>query len=1134
MSSQADPTLTSDERVSREQSHENKVLHSAEKGAVITQGCASSLHKDEGAGPPQVQVKEVEISEPEADALAAPASPPCVANPLTTTRISVKILDASSLPSSSTSTSSPESLLKSTVWVGGLHEAVDNSNEKRVQSTTCKGDMDSPRFDADFIFPLSVESIEDILSGCVAVTLSDVKLPGESSETTLGSVKIPFSTMFRRGKVLSGGVQLSPAFYELNKGKSAGGKIRLSLSFFMGNNEDIDKFCSGCKNFVELVHEIKRASSTGTASAAAAVARGRSRRRLNSCSPSRRSRSRGGGGSRHRARGSPQKPNKLERIVLASSRALSSCGQPRYAEEALEEPLELDLSLQEEEVRKERSSSKKCDYDREREEQHEKPQGSEGELIAPDEKENGKGINQLVGDPTPSPEVDTKARSQQAERDPEPKKERRQHEHDEAALSSPPPSRNVHEKRPPSPRPPFVSSTSVIHGSIHRHQELTSLGRKAASAWKNHLLKCLVKLEDKDTLSRSLGEVHQIIQMMQPHQVQPFLYQISRQPKTVSLLTRRSMLDLVSYVCFVHPQATATTKTMNLILDIILSAARGVEEALRDDCVSAMSSCVRHSFPNSAYAPSAKGGVPGGLSSMLENMFSVFSEQSLTTKETSGACIAAAIEPLDVSIPLTISGNIRSMEDLRHALRPTKIPLPKSTVIIANRMALLFVRGRQNILAMHEALSSAILPANYKVEPLTRLEAFYLNQSDRRHAAALASNCNALLGDIVSALGRSSPGSGTDTTLYRCCKNFARAAFAHKEEHPSIHASVSKSAPYLINKAIQSLNSKNKKHWKEKFEAMHMITWLCRAGCNEQYIAGRHTVVVNAVNRSKAGVKAVRDSAAEALEELEGLRARALEANRGGNGVARATESDEEREVEFHDMEEPPPIKFEPEYEPDLGGSVARPPKLDIGEDKDDGGDGSYDGERKEDNGSEGLLQDVIKKGRRKYRYQQRRAGGVRSPRESTGGSGIATVRLLKELGNKSVAMQRSLDDLAQVTRDKMENIGKRVKEIEVEVKQGAAGVAQAAQQREHQKMQQRLQEPSAKERFFLQRGVDIRKEGGDRGSSVSLWREIQWLLHCNELETAYQTCLNSNTEGMLMRLINETGICCERVSTPL
>ena len=103
-----------------------------------------------------------------------------------------------------------------------------------------------------------------------------------------------------------------------------------------------------------------------------------------------------------------------------------------------------------------------------------------------------------------------------------------------------------------------------------------------------------------------------------------------------------------------------------------------------------MSGCMRFSFPNSPYSK-----CENRLGSLLEDLFSVYSEQQLTTKEAAGNCISAAIKPLPPMIPIQITGNIRSMEDLRHALRPTKIPIPKETVIIANRMALMFFRGKR-------------------------------------------------------------------------------------------------------------------------------------------------------------------------------------------------------------------------------------------------------------------------------------------------------------------------------------------------------------------------------------------------------------------------------------------------------
>jgi len=165
--------------------------------------------------------------------------------------------------------------------------------------------MDSPRFDTDLIFPLSVECVGDILSGCVVVTLIDTPEEqgggGEEPESSrehdsiLGQVKVPFSTIFAKGKPLSKSIHLSPSFYPLLKTKgmprkfSTAPKIRLSLSFLIGEGEDIPKLAKNCSTFTELAHEIKKVSTV------TAIGGGRGR----STSPKRgtrgRSRSRTGG-----------------------------------------------------------------------------------------------------------------------------------------------------------------------------------------------------------------------------------------------------------------------------------------------------------------------------------------------------------------------------------------------------------------------------------------------------------------------------------------------------------------------------------------------------------------------------------------------------------------------------------------------------------------------------------------------------------------------------------------------------------------------------------------------------------------------------------------------------------------------
>ena len=263
----------------------------------------------------------------------AEETPQFISDPEKATRVSIKVLDANSLPSSSSSSGDPNSLLTANVWVGGSHEKVreeaamrplpiptpltplthsprhmsalhgqvDIQDSNRTQTISVKADMDSPRFDTELIFPLSVECVGDMLSGCVVVTLADApdgpQEPESSTaqDSTLGQIKVPFSTIFAKGKTLSKSVHLSPAFYSLSKTKSMSRKfnpepkIRLALSFFIGDDEgelvvasllplpqylilsllpplvlpDVTKLAKNCTTFTELVHEINKVSLVG-------------------------------------------------------------------------------------------------------------------------------------------------------------------------------------------------------------------------------------------------------------------------------------------------------------------------------------------------------------------------------------------------------------------------------------------------------------------------------------------------------------------------------------------------------------------------------------------------------------------------------------------------------------------------------------------------------------------------------------------------------------------------------------------------------------------------------------------------------------------------------------------------------
>jgi len=220
--------------------------------------------------------------------------------------------------------------------------------------------------------------------------------------------------------------------------------------------------------------------------------------------------------------------------------------------------------------------------------------------------------------------------------------------------------------------------------------------------------------------------------------------------------------------------------------------------------------------------------------------------------------------------------------------------------------------------------------------------------------------------------------------------------------------------PQLFSRVIPALNSKNKKHWKERVEVANAITKLCESHVDDQFLKTNYQRIVEALKKAKAGVKAVREACQIAIDALTETNA-AFNNNKNSNND-NDVEEDNLNNVDFHELTDVPPIKFE-----------ENEPQLDVDFDADEEED-----EGENDDGDDNVVSKKLKTKKKKYAYQ-RKPGGLRSPRnqQTASGSGTATVRLLKELGNKSVAMQRSLDDLTNATR----TIRQNVKEIEVEVR---------------------------------------------------------------------------------------------------
>eukprot|EP00752_Nemacystus_decipiens_P002970 g2759.t1 len=155
------------------------------------------------------------------------------------TRITVKVLEGKNLLVSDllTGTSDPLALL----WVGSCDEGeVDLKYDKRVQSTeVCKHTVD-PVWDAEFVFPLEIQTVQDLLTGQVNVLVRDCDdADGDVHFVDLGRVSIPLETVLTQGNIMAHTqlVQLPARWYPLQRCrgvKKSRGALKIAVRFFVG------------------------------------------------------------------------------------------------------------------------------------------------------------------------------------------------------------------------------------------------------------------------------------------------------------------------------------------------------------------------------------------------------------------------------------------------------------------------------------------------------------------------------------------------------------------------------------------------------------------------------------------------------------------------------------------------------------------------------------------------------------------------------------------------------------------------------------------------------------------------------------------------------------------------------------
>ncbi|CAM9670391.1 unnamed protein product, partial [Choristocarpus tenellus] len=157
------------------------------------------------------------------------------------TRVVIKLLEGRDLLVADliTGTSDPVCF----VWVGAHNEGdIDLDKDERVQATdVCKHTVD-PVWDTDFVFPLRVQSVEDIMIGRVNITIRDHDdEDGDTHYDDLGHISVPLEAVLTEGKpmVHTQLVQLPARWYPIQRCRGmrkVSGALKVAVGIFIGED----------------------------------------------------------------------------------------------------------------------------------------------------------------------------------------------------------------------------------------------------------------------------------------------------------------------------------------------------------------------------------------------------------------------------------------------------------------------------------------------------------------------------------------------------------------------------------------------------------------------------------------------------------------------------------------------------------------------------------------------------------------------------------------------------------------------------------------------------------------------------------------------------------------------------------
>ncbi|CAM9712937.1 unnamed protein product, partial [Laminaria digitata] len=665
----------------------------------------------------------------------------------------------------------------------------------------CKHTVD-PVWDAEFVFPLEVQSVEDVLSGRLNIRVRDHDdADGDVHYLDLGRVTISLGTVLTEGNIMAHTqlVQLPARWYPLLRChgmRKSRGALKIAVGFFVGadsvllrggddNSGTLDDNADVAARFEHRMRRIRGYGATTTT--------GNSGRTVSMSPPARRSPMTSrlltarGGTTSQRPKSAPdattltspahlqQRPFELKPVqarfpVRDMQTARASDSQGRAAAEG---------------------SGTRVVVEAIASEQH-RPRWQ-------DTYHSTEGQGQVQTTTSPSR---LRARGIGVPREEE-EEERRLQEDQRALLlakavvSSPPTAAQHVRSSDKLSRLAARASRASLSGSPTRGLSSSKTWGEEEGAtvrahrWQMRLLECMQRLEARSTEASAYGELRAMSREASTPQVGQVVAAARTMGSDCSLAARRYTLRLLAWLCWDQPRAAG--RFCDGIVEYALDRVRDEETAslCRDLalCVGAvMLSALRSSSADASMAQTRR-------------FLRLVGEQRASVRVAAGACCAAAVLPPPFPVLVQMETHVRGIEDVRLAVGKAmervgiaNTAVPKEAVLLPGGRALIELADARVAAEFFDRISVAAgdLPRNWSVDPFPEDFCAEIKLAEAAHHARLTVNSEEILACLVESLdsGRS---EGTRAELFNAvaamansCANHGHPPAKTSDEHPAI------------------------------------------------------------------------------------------------------------------------------------------------------------------------------------------------------------------------------------------------------------------------------------------------------------------------------------------------------------